>query len=164
MLVFCTFVNVKVCEELGTELVLGKHTLNYATEKFVCTIGLSHDAGRSVFALTTRITSVSKIDAICPLLTSELDLVGIDNDNVVAAVYVRSKIGFVLTAQQFGNFCAKTTEQKWSCNLKCPLLFVLIVTTNVYLLPQILPNHYTLANRTDATINLRIGWLLWPAR
>ena len=110
VLVFCTFVNVKVCEELGTELVFGKHTLNYATEKFVCTIGLSHDAGRSVFALTTRITSVSKIDAICPLLTSELDFVGIDNDNVVAAVYVRSKIGFVLTAQQFGNFCAKTTE------------------------------------------------------
>ena len=33
-----------------------------------------------------------------------------------------------------------------------------------YLLPQILPNHYTLANKTDATINPRCGRLFEPAR
>ena len=110
MLVISALVNVEVIEELSTELILGKHTLHYTTEQLVSTVRLSHDASRSVLALTTRITSVSEINAISPLLTSELNLVGIDNDYVVTTIYVRSEVGFVLTAQQFGNFGAKTTE------------------------------------------------------
>ena len=110
MLVVTTFVNVEVSEELSTELVLGQHTFYYATEELVCAVGLCHDACGSVLALATGIARVSEINTIRPLLTSELNLVGVDDDNVVTTIYVRSEVGFVLTAQQFGNFGAKTTE------------------------------------------------------
>lgn len=110
MLVFCTFVNIEVTKELCTKLILRKHTLHYTTEQLVSTVRLSHDACRSVFTLTTRIASVSKIDTISPLLTSKLNLIGIDDNNVVTTIYVRSKVGFILTAQQFGNLCTKTTQ------------------------------------------------------
>ena len=57
-----------------------------------------------MLALATRIAGVGEVNAISPLLTSEADLVSVDDDDIVAAVYVGSEVGFVLTAQQFGNF------------------------------------------------------------
>ena len=53
---------------------------------------------------------VGVIDAVRPLFAGEFHLVGIDDDNVVTTVYVRGKVGFVLAAQQFGNFRTKAAE------------------------------------------------------
>ena len=110
MLVLCTFVDVKGTQELCTEFILRQHALHYATHQFIGTIGLGHDAGGRVLALTTGIARVAVVHAIRPLLTSELHLCGIDNNYIVTTVNVRSKVGLVLTAKQLGNLRAKTTE------------------------------------------------------
>ena len=110
MLVLATLVHVEVVEELSTQTVLGEHALHYAAEEFVSAVGLSHDGSGSVLALSAGVAGVSEVNTIGPLLAGEADLVGIDDDDVVAAVHVGSKVGLILTAQQFGNLGAKTAE------------------------------------------------------
>ncbi len=63
-----------------------------------------------MFALTAGVAGVGEVYAIGPLLAGEAYLVGIDDDNVVATVYVRSEVGLVLAAKQFGNLGAEATQ------------------------------------------------------
>ena len=109
MWVLGTIVDVHVLEQLGTKTVLGKHTLDYLKVEGVHT-------GLEVFlvrlleqnlgvreTLSTGIASVANILVVGPLLAGQNALLGIDDDHVVTAVYVRGKIRFVLAAQQLGN-------------------------------------------------------------
>ena len=115
MLMFCSFVNIKVAQQFGTQTILRKHAFYDTVKQFVSSIRLSHDAGRSLLALATRITRIRIVYTVCPFFTGQLNLVGIDNNYVVTAIYMRSKIGFVLSAQQFCYFSAQTTQNLVSC-------------------------------------------------
>ena len=65
---------------------------------------------------------MEQIDAVCPLLAGQFNLVGIDNNHVVAAVCVRCKVGLVLSAQDNGYLCAQATKGLVCCVDNNPLL------------------------------------------
>ena len=110
VLVLFAYINVEVAEELSAKTVLGKHTLHDTTEEFVCTVGLSEDRSGRVLALTAGVAGVGVVSAIRHLLTGQDELVGVDDDDVVTAVNVGSKVGLVLTTEQFGDLRSKATE------------------------------------------------------
>ena len=61
----------------------------------------------SVEALATGITSITCVDLVSLFLAREDNLVGVDDDDVVASVYMRSECGLVLSAKQLGYFRAE---------------------------------------------------------
>ena len=115
MFMFCSFVNIKVAQRLCTQAIFGKHTFYYTVKQLISTVRFSHNTSRSLLTLTTRITRIRVINTVCPFFTGQLNLVGIDNNNIVTTIYMRSKIGFVLSAQQFCYFSAQTTQNLVSC-------------------------------------------------
>lgn len=104
VLVFCAGVDIEIAEKLSAETVLGEHTLNDTTDEFVCSIGLCQNRSGSVLTLTTGIACVGEINAVGHLLTRKDKLVRVDDNNVVTAVYVRSKVGLVLTTEELSDF------------------------------------------------------------
>jgi len=44
-----------------------------------------------------------------------INFVGIDNDYIITAIYVRSKVWFILSSQQFRNFCAQNRMVMTDC-------------------------------------------------
>lgn len=109
-------VHVEVLDELTTEAVLGKHTLDYVevegmhTRLEVLVERLLHQSLGSILTLTAGVTGVVIINTISHLFAGEDNLVGVDDDNVVAASYVRRVAGLVLSAENFRNFRAKAAE------------------------------------------------------
>ena len=101
--------------------ILGKHTSYNVLDKTLVTFVTCSNLSRSELLLTTGITREGQIDTVCPLVTSHLNLVSIDDDYIVTTVYVRSKAGFVFTSQKFGNLCAKTTKYLVCCINNNPL-------------------------------------------
>ena len=63
-----------------------------------------------VEALTAWIASIACVDLVGLLLAGEDDFGSVDDDDVVTAVYVRSEVGFVLSAEQLGDLGAQTTH------------------------------------------------------
>ena len=110
MLVLCTCINIEVVNELVTKLCLGQHSLNNFSHKSLSTVGLSHQLCRCGLTLTAGITGVTQINPVSPLLTSQDNLIGIKNDNVVTAVNVRSEICLILTAEQLGNLHGEAAQ------------------------------------------------------
>ena len=110
MWVLSTFINIKVVEEVIAKTVLWEHASYNVLYKTLVTFVTCSNLSRSKLLLTTGITRESQIDTVCPLVTSHLNLVGVDDDYIVTTVNVRSEAGFVLTSQKFGNLCAKTTK------------------------------------------------------
>jgi len=109
-------VDVHVGKKLATEAVFGKHTFDCAEEQGVLA-GLDVlvkrfllQAQGSGFALTAGISGVGQEDAVGPLFTCEAHLIGIDNDNEIAALNVGRIAGFVFASKDFGNFSAETAE------------------------------------------------------
>jgi hypothetical protein len=75
----------------------------------LCTERLLAKFGRGVETLSTGIASVTSVDFVSLLLTSEDNLLGVDDDNVVATVLVRSESGLVLSADDLGDLRSQTT-------------------------------------------------------
>ena len=93
MLVLCTCINIEVVNELVTKLGLGQHSLNNFPHKSLCAVGLCHELSRSGLALTAGITGVTQINPVSPFLAGQDNLIGIKNDDIVAAINMRSEIG-----------------------------------------------------------------------
>ena len=101
-------IHIEVAEELGTEAVLRKHSLD----------GMLHDKGRLAIehilgrseTLSTGITGVTDVHFVSQLLAREADLVGVDDDDVVTTVHVRREIRFVLATEDKGNAGSETTQ------------------------------------------------------
>ena len=66
--------------------------------------------------------TVTQIYAVRHLLTCELNLVGIDDDNVVTTIYVGSKAGLILAAEELSDLCGEATEDLVRCIHNDPLL------------------------------------------
>ena len=110
MIVLRAGIYIEVTEELCTEAILGEHTLHHATHELVSSVGLCQNAGRRVLTLTAGIARVGIINTVGHLLAGEDELIGIDNDNIVATIYVRSVVGLVLSAQEFSHLAGETAK------------------------------------------------------
>ena len=97
---FCTLIDVEVVQQAASERTLWQHTLHSVTEELLHTTIALAQLGRCLETLTTRITGVAGIDLVGLFLTSEYHLIGIDKDNIVTAINVRSESWLVLSANQ----------------------------------------------------------------
>ena len=109
-------VDVHVLDKATADAVFGEHALHHADEQGVHA-GLEvlverflHQHFGSQLALAAGIAGVVEVDVVGHLFTGEDDLVGVDDDYIVAALGVGSVGGFVFSAQDFGNFRAEAAE------------------------------------------------------
>ena len=73
--------------------------------------GLEKDQlGRSHETLTAGIAGMRHVFALGPLAAGHSNLVGIDDDHIVAAVCVRGVIGFMLATEHHGSLRCETTQ------------------------------------------------------
>ena len=112
-----TVVHVHVLNEATADTVLGEHTLHNVHEQGVHTLFLIvllerflHEHFGSGLALTAGIAGVAEIYTVGHLLAGENNLVGVDDDYIVAALHVGGVAGFVFAAKQFCHFGAKTAK------------------------------------------------------
>ena len=117
MLVLCTVIDVEVVDQATTERTLREHTLNGVTDNLVHAVRTLAKLCGSVEALTAWIASITSVDLVSFLLAGENCLCSVDDNNVVAAVYVRSESRLVLSADEFCYFRAETTYNLVSCCL-----------------------------------------------
>lgn len=109
-------VDMDVGKQGTTHAILGQHAFEYAQEQGVfagldvLVVRLFHqDLGCSL-TLTAGIAGVVEIDAVCHLLAGQDNLVGVDDDYIVAALYVGRVAGLVFAAQNLGNLGAEATK------------------------------------------------------
>ena len=113
---FAAVVYVKVFELGGAKFGLGKHSLNDLDEEGMEAIlemtleALCHQLAGSEYALAAGIAGVAQILALSHFVAVEHDLVGIDDDDVVAAVEVGREVSFIFAAEDLGDDRAKATE------------------------------------------------------
>lgn len=116
-----TIVDMEVLDELASEAVLGKHSLHYMevegvhTRFEVLVERLLHQSLGGLFALSAGISGVAEVDSVGHLFAGEDDLVGIYDDDVVAASYVGRVAGFVFAAEDFGHLRAESAEHLVGC-------------------------------------------------
>ena len=104
MLVLCTVIYIEVVEDTTTERALGEHTLYGVTDNLIHAIFALAQLSGCVEALATGVTSITCVNLVSFFLASENRLSGIDDDDIVSTVYMRSECGFVLSAEQLGYF------------------------------------------------------------
>ena len=109
-------VDVEVFDEFASQTVFGEHAFNYMDVEGVHT-GLEvlverflHQNLGGGLALSAGVAGVGVVDAVGHLLAGEYALVGIDDDNIVAALHEGRVRGLVLAAQDFGNFRAEAAQ------------------------------------------------------
>ena len=127
MIVLWAIINIKVIHDVVAKAVLGEHTSYNMLDKTLIALVTCSNIGRRELLLTTGIARETQINAVCPLVTSHLNLACIDDDYVVTTISIRSKAGFILTSQKFGNLCAKTTKNLVCCINNNPLLLCIVL-------------------------------------
>ena len=111
-----TVVDVHVLDEFAAKTVLGEHAFHHTVEQGVdaglevLVESLLHQNFGGSLALAAGIAGVVQIDAVGHLFAGENNLVGVDDDYVVATFHVGRVAGFVFAAEKFCNFCAEATE------------------------------------------------------
>ena len=108
MWMFSTYIYMKVAFNGIAQLVLWQHTI------------YSHfdDPGRMLTqhllwsgeTLTSWITGVTDVLLLGPFLSSETHLLGVDHNNIVSTIYVRSEVGFMLAAKHESDAGGNTTK------------------------------------------------------
>lgn len=111
-----TIVHVHVLDQTTTKTVFGEHAFHHLDEEGMHT-GLDVFVERFLHqnlgvgvTLSAGITGECEVFAVCHLFAGKNHLVGINDDNIVAAFNVGRIAGLVLATQNFGNFRAKATE------------------------------------------------------
>ena len=103
MVVLCSLINIEVFQKTAAERTFREHTLNSMTDNLVNTVLASTKLGWSIETLSAWIASITCVNLIGFLFAGEIYLAGIDDDYVVTAIYVRSEVWLVFTAQQLSN-------------------------------------------------------------
>lgn len=105
-----TGVDVHVADDVATKASLGKHTFHNFDEQGVVAgfdvlvVSLhAQDSGGSD-TLTAGISCIRKVFTVIPFLAGKLHFVGVDNDDIVAALYKRSVAGFVFASKNKGDY------------------------------------------------------------
>ncbi len=125
-------VDVHVLDEAASEAVFGEHTFHNLDEEGVHT-GLDvlverffHEHFGGCLTLSAGISCVVEIDAVGHLFAGEDNLVGVDDDYVVAALNVGRVGGFVFSAEKFCDFCAEATKNLVGCIDNNPIVLNLL--------------------------------------
>lgn len=100
-----TCIYIQIAEHFTTQTVLWKH----AFDGFLHHVGWTtlHQVLSRYEALSARVTRMEEILLLTHFLTCESHLVCIDNDHIIAAVYVWGVGRFVLTTKHAGNLGSK---------------------------------------------------------
>ena len=106
----CAVEYIEVVHQRATQRTLGQHAFDGVADHLVDAVLALAQLGGCVEALTAWIASIACVDLVGLLLAGEDDFGSVDDDDVVTAVYVRSEVGFVLSAEQLGDLGAQTTH------------------------------------------------------
>ncbi len=124
-----TVVHVHVLDEAPAKTVLGEHAFHHTDEEGmhagldVLVEALFHENLGGELTLTAGIAGVVEVDAVGHLFAGKAHLVGVDDDNVVAAFHVGRISRLVLAAEQNGDFRAQTAKGLVGCVDHHPLVF-----------------------------------------
>ena len=110
MRMLAALVKIQVVQELCTKTVLRKHAFDSHPEKLSRFL-LKHFL-RGGEPLSSGITGVTDIHPVSHLSSGEPYLVGIDHDDIVTAVHVRSEARLVLPAENERDPGSKTAEHQ----------------------------------------------------
>ena len=130
VVVLGTVVDVHVLDETASQTVLGQHTLHNVNVQGVHAFfdvlveRLGEEALGSGLTLAAGIAGVAEVNLVGHLFAGEDGLLGVDDDNLVAALHIGAVAGFVLSAQDFGNLCAKATKNLVGSVNNHPLLLL----------------------------------------
>lgn len=108
MIVLCANVDVNVAEELVAKTVLREHALDSVLDELAGI--LLEDLASGLVMTATGVTRVRIDNLARELVASEADLVGIDDDDIVAAVYMRREVGLVLATDDLRNLRGEAAE------------------------------------------------------
>lgn len=109
MRMFGTGINFQFGHLLTAQRIAGNHTFNsFFDNSFRETAG--QNFCRSRFFNTANPAGMFEIFLVSQFTAGELDFVGIDDNDIVAAVKVRNVAGFVFAAQNLGDFGRQTTQ------------------------------------------------------
>ena len=105
---FTTCIDAEFLKLQSPEFGVGQHALHRFADY---TIGMPfvHAAVRRS-SQTAGITGMAVIDLLLSLVAGDLDLFGIDHDDVIADIGMRGELGLALAAQNLGNFRGQTPE------------------------------------------------------
>ena len=106
MLAAC--VDLELAELGAAQLVLGDHSFDGPFED---ELGLaSADLGGSFDGLAADVTGVTGVDLVTLLVSAEAGVLGIDDDNEVAGINVRSEDGLVLATEEAGSLDSDVSD------------------------------------------------------
>ena len=108
MLVLRAGIYIQIANDLGTQAILGEHTLYHLAEEVFG--AFVHQVTRCELTLSARIARVAEINTTVPLITGENDLVCVDNDHVIATINMRGEVGLVFAAQELCHFGTHTAK------------------------------------------------------
>ena len=98
MRVIWSGIDFELGQLLPTKLCLGQHPLHRLLENPFRVSTVQYGFGVTAFD-TAGITGMPVIDLVGPLVACQPDFFGIDDHNIVAAIYMGREHGFVLAAQ-----------------------------------------------------------------
>src|SRR3569833_3664391 len=99
---FRTSVNAKLLEHVRAKRVVREHALDDAHHRVDGVLLDLASAGDS--ADTARIERVAVDRLVLLVVAGQADLIGVDDDDVVATVYVRGELRLVLATEDLGRF------------------------------------------------------------
>ena len=118
MRMLAAYIDVQVAVEGCSQSVLRKHA---ADGVFQNAFGMAvQQLGRGGLTLATGITGLALINLVGHFLTRENDFLCINDDNIVAAINVRSEARFGLASQDVGNAGCQTSNGLVFCIDKNP--------------------------------------------
>lgn len=103
-----TGINEQFLEHSAAQAILWQHTTNAAFNDGIVLLGLQVACDDAL--LTTWVAREGNVFLLLPLLTRKTDLFGIDDDYIIAGVYVWRVGRLVLSAQHGGNPGTKTAH------------------------------------------------------
>jgi len=109
-------VDMDVLDELASETVLGEHSFEdmeiegVHTRFEVLVKRLLHQSLGSLLTLAAGVTGVAEVDFVGHLVAGHDNLVGVDDDDVVAAGYMGGVAGLVFAAEDFSHLGAESAE------------------------------------------------------
>lgn len=98
VLMFWAYHYVEVAEQITSETIFWEHTA-YSLLYEITWVALMHFL-RGALTLTTRIACVANVNFRVPFVPCQIDLLCIHNNNIVSAINVRGKVGFMFSAQK----------------------------------------------------------------
>ena len=108
MRMFRTGIYFELCHHLTTERITRNHALNRLLNHAFRKTTAQDFTGCGIFN-AADITGMLIIVFVSELFAGQFNFVGIDNNDIVAAIQVRGEIRLILAAQNLGDFSGKTT-------------------------------------------------------